>query len=45
LPLFSVKPALCPLYDERYNPAIADAIDAAYPRRERRGSLTLHLPR
>lgn len=33
------------LYDERYNPAVADAIDAAYPRRERHGHLTLHLPR
>ena len=33
------------LYDERYNPAVADAIDAAYPRRERHGYLTIHLPR
>lgn len=33
------------LYDERYNPVVADAIDAAYPRRERHGSLILHLPR
>lgn len=32
-------------YDERYNPATADAIDAAYPRREQHGSLVLHLPR
>lgn len=31
-------------YDERYNPVIADAIDAAYPRRERHGGLVLHLP-
>ncbi len=33
------------LYNERYNPVVADAIDAAYPRREKRGALTLHLPR
>ena len=33
------------LYDERYNPVVADAIDAAYPRRERYGDLVLHLPR
>jgi len=32
------------LYDERYNPVVADAIDAAYPRRERHGDLVLHLP-
>ncbi|MGU3392428.1 hypothetical protein [Sphingomonas sp. M1A8_2b] len=32
-------------YDERYNPVIASAIDAAYPRREQSGSLTLHLSR
>lgn len=34
-----------PLYDERYNRPVADAIDIAYPRRERHGALTLHLPR
>ncbi|WP_375402269.1 hypothetical protein [uncultured Sphingomonas sp.] len=33
------------LYDERYNPVVADAIDAAYPHRERHGYLVLHLPR
>jgi hypothetical protein len=33
------------LYDERYNPVVANAIDAAYPRRERYGDLVLHLPR
>jgi hypothetical protein len=33
------------LYDQRFTPLIADAIDAAYPRRERVGPLTLHLPR
>jgi len=33
------------LYDERYNPPTADAIDAAYPRRERHGDLVLHFPR
>lgn len=33
------------LYDERYNPVVADAIDAAYPRRERYHDLVLHLPR
>jgi hypothetical protein len=33
------------LYDERYNLVVADAIDAAYPRRERYGDLVLHLPR
>lgn len=32
------------LYDERYNQVVADAIDTAYPRRERHGSLVLHLP-
>ncbi len=33
------------LSTDHYSPAIADAIDAAYPRREKRGPLTLHLPR
>ncbi|WP_404369917.1 ArnT family glycosyltransferase [Sphingomonas sp. MMS24-J45] len=33
------------IYDQRFTPIIADAIDAAYPRRERVGPLTLHLPR
>ena len=33
------------IYDQRFTPAIADAIDTAYPRRERVGPLTLHLPR
>lgn len=33
------------LFDERYNPEVADAIAAAYPRIERVGDLTLHLPR
>jgi hypothetical protein len=33
------------LYDERYNPVVANAVDAAYPRRERYGDLVLHLPR
>lgn len=32
------------LFDQRFNPVIADAMDAAYPRRERIGDLTLHLP-
>jgi hypothetical protein len=32
------------LYDQRYNPAVAEAIDAAYPRRERHGRLVVHLP-
>ncbi len=32
------------LFDQRFNPIIADAMDAAYPRRERAGDLTLHLP-
>jgi 4-amino-4-deoxy-L-arabinose transferase-like glycosyltransferase len=31
-------------YDSRYNPIVADAIDAAYPRRERTHGLVLHLP-
>ncbi len=33
------------IYDQRFTPVIADAIDAAYPRREHVGALTLHLPR
>lgn len=33
------------IYNQRFTPIIADAIDAAYPRRERVGPLTLHLPR
>ena len=33
------------IYDQRFTPMIADAIDAAYPRRRRIGSLTLHMPR
>ncbi|WP_242181855.1 hypothetical protein [Sphingomonas sp. CARO-RG-8B-R24-01] len=33
------------IYDERYNPVVADAIDAAYPRLEQHGQLVLHLPR
>lgn len=32
------------LFDQRFNPIVADAMDAAYPRRERAGDLTLHLP-
>jgi hypothetical protein len=32
------------LYDSRYNPVVADAIDAAYPRKEHVGGMTLHLP-
>jgi hypothetical protein len=31
-------------HDQRYTPAVADAIDAAYARKERHGRLTLHLP-
>ena len=33
------------IYNQRFTPLIANAIDAAYPRRERVGALTLHLPR
>lgn len=33
------------IYDQRFTPVVADAIDAAYPRREIVGGLTLHLPR
>jgi len=32
------------LFDQRFNPIIADAMDRAYPRREKAGDLTLHLP-
>ena len=32
------------IYDQRFTPVVADAIDAAYPRRERLSELTLHLP-
>lgn len=32
------------LFDSRYNPAIADAIDAAYPVQERLAGYILHLP-
>ena len=31
------------LFDQRFNPAVADAIHRAYPRRERIGGRTLHL--
>lgn len=31
-------------FDERYNPAVADAMARAYPRREKIAGLTLHLP-
>ncbi len=31
-------------FDERYNPAVAEAMRRAYPRRERVAGLTLHLP-
>ncbi|GJD94905.1 ArnT family glycosyltransferase [Methylobacterium iners] len=33
-----------PLFDERYNPPVAAAIDAAYPSKREIGGLTLHLP-
>jgi hypothetical protein len=33
------------MFDQRFNPAVASAMDAAYPRREHVGSLTLRLPR
>lgn len=33
------------LYSDRYSPAVADAIDAAYPRKETIAGLFLHLPR
>jgi 4-amino-4-deoxy-L-arabinose transferase-like glycosyltransferase len=33
------------LYDDRYNPAVADAMDAAYPRKQVVAGLILHLPR
>lgn len=32
------------LFDERYNRPVADAIDAAYPRKEAVGDLVFHLP-
>jgi hypothetical protein len=32
------------LYDSRYNPAVADAMDAAYPVRSRMAGYTLHMP-
>jgi hypothetical protein len=32
------------MFDERYNPAVADAIDAAYPRKQQVGPLVFHLP-
>jgi hypothetical protein len=32
-------------FDERYNPAVADAIDAAYPITEKRAGLVVHRPR
>ncbi|WP_293880108.1 glycosyltransferase 87 family protein [Sphingomonas sp.] len=31
-------------FDSRYNPAVADAIDAAYPIKRQLGGFTLHLP-
>jgi hypothetical protein len=31
-------------YGERYNPIVADAIDAAYPRKKYVGGLVFHLP-
>ena len=33
------------LFDSRYTPAVADAMDAAYPVRRRVGGYVLHLPR
>jgi hypothetical protein len=32
------------LFDSRYNPAVADAIDAAFPRQLRRGRFVIRLP-
>ena len=32
------------LFDGRYSPAIADAIDAAYPEKQKMAGFTLHLP-
>jgi len=32
------------LFDSRYNPAVADAMDRAWPQKARLGWLTLHLP-
>jgi hypothetical protein len=34
-----------PLFDERYNPPVAAAIDEAYPLKQEVGGLTIHLPR
>ena len=31
-------------FDDRYNPAVADAIERAYPVKERIVGLTIHLP-
>jgi hypothetical protein len=31
------------MFDSRYTPAVADAMDAAYPRRERTAGYVLHL--
>lgn len=33
------------LFDSRYNPAVADAMDAAYPIKESAAGYTLHLPK
>lgn len=33
-----------PLFDSRYTPAVADAMDAAYPVQRRMGDYVLHLP-
>ncbi|KAB1072727.1 hypothetical protein [Methylobacterium planeticum] len=33
-----------PLFDQRYNPPVAEAMDAAYPVKRQVGSLTVHLP-
>lgn len=33
-----------PTFDSRYTPAVARALDAAYPRKERRAGYVLHLP-
>ena len=32
------------LFDSRYNPAVADAIDAAYPKKSKLAGYTLHFP-
>jgi hypothetical protein len=34
-----------PRFDERYNPAVADALDQAYPDKEELAGLTIHRPR